>query len=80
MIEFIMLFWGGSRVSIVWKPAVLPFLMAIPLCAHTAQALSTGRYPLQSGLKTSDIKLIPYLSLINIELNLINQFWTNDSE
>ena len=50
MTEFIMLFCDIVNVSIVWKPAVLHFFMAVPLCAHTARALSTGRYPLQSGL------------------------------
>jgi hypothetical protein len=48
----------GFKVFIVWKSAAVPFLTAIPLFAHTAQALSTGRYPLQSGLRTLDSNLI----------------------
>jgi len=36
--------------------------MFIPLFAHTAQALGTGRYPLQSGLRTQDSNYqIPYI-------------------
>ncbi len=50
-----MSFYGGFKVSVVWKPAVLPFsLMEAPLYAHTPHALSAGRYPLQSGLRTKD--------------------------
>ena len=33
-------------------------LKATPLLAHTAQALSTGRYPLQSGLGIYDLRII----------------------
>jgi hypothetical protein len=39
------------------KGAVLHFLMLVPLFTHTPQALVTGRYPLQSRLRTSDIRL-----------------------
>jgi len=46
MKEFKILFCGGLKVSSIWKTAVVHFLMEIPLTAHTAQALSTGRYPL----------------------------------
>jgi|GEM_PF-3044343 len=46
MKEFIILFCRVVKVSIVWKTAAVPFLMEIPLFAHTTQALSTGRYPL----------------------------------
>ena len=45
------------RVPIAWKPVVLQFLLEAPLSAHTTQALITGRYPLQSGLSTSDYDL-----------------------
>jgi len=39
---------------IIWKYAIVLLSKVFPLFAHTPQALSTGRYPLQSGLKKSD--------------------------
>ena|GEM_PF-4450569 len=42
----------------VWKSSAVLFLTAIPLFAHTTQALDTGRYPLKSGLRTLDSNLI----------------------
>lgn len=54
-----MLLCGCNKYLIVWKRAAVLFLNASPLYAHTPQALSTGRYPLQSGLKTSDSTIKP---------------------
>ena len=49
----------------------MQFLLEAPLSAHTPQALITGRYPLQSGLSTSDSNLNPDLSPIyRIEVKL----------
>ncbi len=57
-----MLFRACIKIFIIWKCAAVLFLNAFPLFAHTPQALSTGRYPLQSGLKTSDSTIKPNLS------------------
>jgi hypothetical protein len=39
---------------ITWNYAIVLLSKVFSLFAHTPQALSTGRYPLQSGLKKSD--------------------------
>jgi hypothetical protein len=39
---------------ITWKYAIVLLSKVFSLFARTPQALSTGQYPLQSGLKKSD--------------------------
>ena len=55
-------FCGGIKFCINRKGPILQFERKPPLSAHTPQALITGRYPLQSGLKTSDSTINPGLS------------------
>lgn len=46
-----------NKGTIICKYAIMQSLMEAPLFAHTSQALCAGRYPLQSGLGTSDSNL-----------------------
>ncbi len=46
-----MLFCGDIKIFMAWKCAVVQFLKEVPSSAYTPQALSTGRYPLQPGLR-----------------------------
>ena len=47
-------FCGGIKFYFSRKGTILQFERKPPLSAHTPQALITGRYPLQSGLRTSE--------------------------
>jgi hypothetical protein len=47
-------FCGLMGNFIGWKCAFVQFLKEVPPYAHTPQALSTGRYPLQPGLGRAD--------------------------
>jgi len=58
-----LLFCSFKLVFIILKYTEAHFLKAVPLFAHTTQALTTGRYPLQSGLRTSELLIKTDLSI-----------------
>jgi hypothetical protein len=64
--------WENGKINMVFKRCSAEIVfgnerqcflgMAVPLFAHTAQALATGRYPRLSGLKT-------YGNALNLVIN-----------
>jgi hypothetical protein len=56
---------------IIWKYAIVFLTKVFPLFAHTPQALRTGRYPLQSGFKTSDSTIKPWTIPYSIKMGLL---------
>jgi hypothetical protein len=61
----------GYNILITWKLATVLLSTVLPLFAHTPQALRTGRYPLQSGFKTSDSTIKPWTIPYSIKMGLL---------